>query len=39
MWLKIINGKRKGYDTYKDACNNTNGYHVIYDGLFYIKLN
>ena len=37
MWIKIINKKRYGYDTYKESCNDINRYEIYFDGLFFIK--
>ena len=37
MWIKIINGKKYGYESYKDCCNDINRYSVIFDGVFFLK--
>lgn len=31
MWVKKINNDLYGYDTYKDCCENVNGYKVKLD--------
>ena len=38
MWIKIINKKRFGYNTYKESCNDINSYEIYFDGLFFIKV-
>jgi len=38
MWIKIINKKRYGYDSYKEACNDINRFEIIFTGLFFIKV-
>ena len=37
MWIRIINKKKYGYDTYKDSCNDTNRFEIYFDGLFFKK--
>jgi len=41
MWVKKINNDLYGYDTYKDCCENVNGYKVKLDGdkLFFNRIN
>ena len=38
MWIKIIDKKRYGYNTFKEACNDINRFEITFDGLFYIKV-
>jgi hypothetical protein len=40
MWVKKINNVLYGYDTYKDCCENVNGYKVKLDGdnLFFNRI-
>jgi len=38
MWIRIINKSRYGYDTYRDSCNDINGYEIYFDGLFFKKI-
>tara|TARA_R110001599_G_scaffold5372_3_gene27330 strand:- start:5727 stop:5891 length:165 start_codon:yes stop_codon:yes gene_type:complete len=35
MWIRIIDKKQYGYETYYDSCNNINKYEIYFDGLFY----
>ena len=39
MWIVVINNIKYGYDSYKNACQNINGYNIKFDGLFFIKDN
>ena len=38
-WIRIVDGKRIGYDSYADCCNNKNGYIVKFTGLFFTKVS
>ena len=37
MWIKIIDKKRFGYSTFKEACEDKNRIELIFDGLFYLE--
>ena len=37
-WIRIVDGKRLGYDSFHDCCNNKNSYFVKFNGLIFIPI-
>jgi len=37
MWIRLYNKTRYGYLTYRDSCQNQNGFKVLFDGLFFVR--